>query len=100
MNSSITIMAPSPVHPLDRQGVLRISGLSNYFISAEREMKIGNWNVRTVNQDGKIEELVVAFEKYGLDMCALTETTIHCRSAEALFFVHNILLNSRIRMIS
>ena len=40
-------------------------------------MKIGNWNVRTLNQDGKIEELVVAFEKYGWTCVhALTETRL------------------------
>ena len=37
-------------------------------------MKIGNWNVRTLNQDGKIEELVENFNKYGLDICPLTGT--------------------------
>ena len=76
MDFDNTTMAPSPVQPLSRQGVRRISRSSNSFISAKQEIKIGNWNVRTLNQDGKIEELVVAFTKYGLDMCALTETRL------------------------
>ena len=55
---SHNITVPSPGQPLDRQGLLRISLSPNSFICAKRGIKIGNWNVRTLNQDGKIEELV------------------------------------------
>ena len=76
MNSQSRTLASSSVQPLSGQGVLRIPRVQNSFISAKNSLKIGNWNVRTLNQDGKIEELVDNFKRYGLDMCALTETRI------------------------
>ena len=67
-------MAPSPVHALNEQGVLRISRLPNSFVSAKNEIKVGNLNVRTLNQDGKLDEVIEVFNNYKLDICALTET--------------------------
>jgi len=69
-------MAPSPLQPLSGQGVLRISRSVNRFISAKTVIKIGNWNVRTLRQEGKVEELVSNFQKYDLDKWAMTETRL------------------------
>ena len=80
MNNTPTAMAPIPVKPLSGQGVLRISRLPNFkdnnLLSAKTELSFGNWNVRTLRQDGKLEELVTEFKRYKLDMCALTETRL------------------------
>lgn len=40
-------------------------------------MKVGNWNVRTLHQEGKLEQLMSVFDKYELDVCALTETKLN-----------------------
>ena len=78
MMNSNNATAPIPVKPLNRQGVLRISRFpsfkDNKLLSAKSETIIGNWNVRTLRQDGKLEELVAEFQRYKLDVCALTET--------------------------
>jgi len=50
-------MAPSPVQPLSGQGVLRISRSVNRFIGTKTVIKFGNWNVRTLRQEGINEEL-------------------------------------------
>ena len=80
MISTTTAMAPIPVKPLNGQGVLRISRFpsvkDNSLLSAKSEISIGNWNVRTLRQDGKLEEMVAEFQRYKLDMCALTETRL------------------------
>ena len=59
-------MAPSP----RRMGVLRIS----QFINIKDKFKIGNWNIRSMNQLGKIQQVENEFKKYGLDILALCET--------------------------
>ena len=76
MNSVNLGMAPSPVQPLNGQGVLRIPRSINSFINAKNTVKIANWNVRTLNRDGKIDELVSVFQDYRLDICAVTETRL------------------------
>ena len=58
--------APSP----GRMGVLRISR----FINVKDKFKIGNWNIRSMNQLGKIQQVENEFKKYGLDILALSET--------------------------
>ena len=69
-------MAPSPVHALNEQGVRRISRSSNCFVSAKSKIKVGNFNVRSLNQVGKLDELIEIFKDYKLDICAVTETKI------------------------
>ena len=69
-------LAPSPVQPLNGQGVRRIPRSSNTLIHPKNSIKIGNWNVRSLNRDGKIEELVKVFQNYGMDLCAITETKL------------------------
>ena len=60
MNSHNLPMAPSPVQPLNRQGVRRISRSAqrqNSFVSAKSIIKIGNWNVRTLIRMVKLKSL-------------------------------------------
>ena len=76
MNYRRRRLAPSPVQPFRGQGVLRISRSPNSFINAKKAIKIGNWNVRTLNRDGKIDELIKVFQDYEIDVCALTETRL------------------------
>ena len=59
-------IAPSPGH----MGVVRISRLLN----TKDKLIIGTWNVRTMMQEGKMEELENIFEAYKLDILAITET--------------------------
>ena len=66
MESEEDRMAPSP----GRSGVLRISR----FINTKEKLKIGNWNVRTMNQTGKLQQVENEFMKYRLDVLALSET--------------------------
>lgn len=63
MNSEDENMVPRTVQPFNGQGVLRISQSVNRFISAKTAIKFGNWNVRTLKLEGKIEELVSYFQK-------------------------------------
>ena len=76
MNSRNVEMALSPVQPLSGRRVRRISRLVNKFINPKTKINIGNWNVRTLHQDGKLEQLLAVFVKYNLDLCALTETRL------------------------
>ena len=69
-------MAPSP----GRSGVLRISR----FLNTKEKLKIGNWNVRTMNQIGKIQQVENEFMKYSLDILALSETRCKGSGKEAL----------------
>ena len=69
-------MAPSPGH----SGVLRIS----QFINTKEKLKIGNWNVRTMNQIGKIQQVENEFIKYSLDVLALSETRCKGMGKETL----------------
>ena len=79
MDSQHEEMALSPVQPFSGRRVQRISRLANKknkFINPKMKIKLGNWNVRTLNQEGKLEQLTSVFDKYSLDMCALTETRL------------------------
>ena len=80
MNSQNEEMALSPVQPFSGQRVRRISRLAskkkNKFINPKTKIKLGNWNVRTLHQEGKLEQLTTAFDEYELDICALTETRL------------------------
>ena len=69
-------MAPSP----GRSGVLRISR----FLNTKEKLKIGNWNVRTMNQIGKIQQVENEFMKYSLDILALSETRCKGSGKETL----------------
>ena len=59
-------MAPSP----GQKGVLRISR----FLNSKTILRIGNWNVRTLTQIGKIQQVEKQFKKYRLDILAMSET--------------------------
>ena len=59
-------IAPNPGH----MGVVRISRLLN----TKDKLIIGTWNVRTMMQEEKMEELENIFEAYKLDILAITET--------------------------
>ena len=59
-------MAPSPVHT----GVLRMSR----FFNVKEKLKVGMWNVRTMTQDGRLEQVERLFMEYGIDILALSET--------------------------
>ena len=79
MDSHNEEMALSPVQPFSGRRVQRISRLANkknQFINPKMKIKLGNWNVRTLNQEGKLEQLTSVFDRYSLDMCALTETRL------------------------
>ena len=59
-------MAPSP----GRKGVLRISRLLN----TKNRLSIGTWNVRTMIQESKIDQLEEIMQEYKIDILAITET--------------------------
>lgn len=71
-------MTPSPMQTLIRQEVQIItqSRMLNAFVSAKDTIEIRNWNVRTLNQDNRIKELVTALKNYELDIFAVTDTKI------------------------
>ena len=43
-------------------------------MNTKEKLKIGNWNVRTMNQIGKLQQVENEFLKYNLDILALSET--------------------------
>ena len=48
----------------------------NKFLNPKKKVKCGLWNVRTMQQEGKLEQLVDVFDRYSLDLCAITETRL------------------------
>ena len=47
-------------------------------------LRIGEWNVRTLNTPGNKEILIAELKKYKIDICALTETHISDHTVEQI----------------
>ena len=60
MTSASITMAPSTV----QKGVRRITRL----INTKKTLKFGTWNIRTLVQDSRLEQVEKEMTKYGLDM--------------------------------
>ena len=85
MNEVKENMAPSPVQPLNGQGVLRISrlemdGLPDDDLSQEIRIRnrktpltFATWNVRSLHRDGALEDLVAETTRYNIDVTAIQE---------------------------
>ena len=51
-----------------------LSGKQNKFLNPRNKIRVGVWNVRTLNQDGKLEQLIRVFDKYSFSICGISET--------------------------
>ena len=84
MNTRYERCDMNPVQPVNESRVGGIHRLvkedkamnKNKFINPKRKVKCGLWNVRTMKQEGKMEQLLDVFNRYSLDLCALTETKL------------------------
>ena len=47
--------------------------LKSQILSAKQETKIATWNVRTLYQSGKLDQVLREFDNYGLDMLGISE---------------------------
>ena len=78
------ILAPSPLQPLNRQGVLRIPGLKIHKEKVEKQIgvRFGSWNVGSIC--GRGTEVGEELRKRKVDVCCLQE--VRWRGEGARFF--------------
>lgn len=67
--ASESTQGPEYRRSLDGTGVLRISGLA----TSEKEIRVGTWNVRSLFEAGKIDNLELEMERNRVDILGISE---------------------------